>query len=46
MTPITLTPKERALIEYIRALKFGTLKVIIMDGQPDRSEEAIRSVKF
>ncbi|KKN01534.1 hypothetical protein LCGC14_1126770 [marine sediment metagenome] len=37
-----LTEKEKHLIEEIRKIPFGWLKVIMIDGQPKRIEEPIK----
>ena len=41
-----ITPKERELLELIREIGFGELKVFIADGQPVRVEEIKKSVKL
>ena len=41
---ITLTLKEQHLIEQVRELRFGWLKIVVQDGQPVRVEEGIKSV--
>jgi hypothetical protein len=46
MTPLVLTTKEKALITYIRAMGYGSLKVVVVDMQPDRVEEILKSTKF
>jgi len=41
-----LTEKEVRLIEIIRKLDFGEVRVVIQDGVPTRLEEIKRSIKL
>ena len=41
-----LTEKERKLVEMIRALKFGEMRIIIQDSEPVRVEEIKNSIKL
>jgi len=41
-----LTEKEARLIEIIRNLDFGEVRVVIQDGVPTRLEEIKRSIKL
>ena len=41
-----LTEKEARLIEIIRKLDFGEVRVVIQDGVPTRVEEIKRSIKL
>ena len=41
-----LTEKEARLIEIIRKLDFGEVRVVIQDGVPTRLEEIKRSIKL
>ena len=43
---IDCTEKEQKLLQLIRELGFGELKVFIADGQPVRVEEIKKSVKL
>ena len=40
------TDKEKRLIEMIRALKFGEMRIIIQDSEPVRVEELKNSIKL
>jgi hypothetical protein len=40
------TEKERHLIEMIRELGFGEVRIFVADGQPVRAEEIKKSVKL
>ena len=41
-----LTEKEARLIEIIRKLDFGEVRVVVQDGVPTRLEEIKRSIKL
>lgn len=41
-----LTSKEMALINIIRKLGFGEMKLYVADGQPVRIEEIQKSIKL
>ena len=41
---IELSEKELHLIEQVRELRFGWLRVVVQDGQPVRIEKGIKSV--
>ena len=41
-----LSGKEKKLIEMIRALKFGEMRIIIQDSEPVRIEELKNSIKL
>ena len=41
-----LTSQEAALIEIIRGLDFGEVRVVITDGKPIRVEEIKKSIKL
>jgi hypothetical protein len=41
-----ITMKERKLLNLIREIGFGEVKVFIADGQPGRVEEIKKSVKL
>ena len=43
---IDCTEKEQKLLQLIREIGFGELKVFIADGQPVRVEEIKKSVKL
>ena len=43
---IDCTEKEQKLLQLIREIGFGEVKVFIADGQPDRVEEIKKSVKL
>ena len=46
-TQITLTPKEQHLIEYMRALGFGTLeRIVVQNGEPVSAEVVKATAKF
>jgi hypothetical protein len=40
------TKKERHLIEMMRELGFGEVRIFVADGQPVRAEEIKKSVKL
>ena len=40
------TEKERRLIELIRELGYGEVRIFVAEGQPVRAEEVKRSVKL
>ena len=40
------TEKEKRLIEMIRELGYGEVRIFVADGQPVRAEEIKKSVKF
>lgn len=40
------TEKELHLIELIRELGYGEVRIFVADGQPVRAEEIKKSVKF
>ena len=40
------TEKEMRLIELIRELGYGEVRIFVADGQPVRAEEIKKSVKF
>ena len=43
---LVLTSKEQHLIEYIRAMGYGTLRLVVVDKQPDLIEEPVKKVKL
>ena len=43
---IELSEKEMHLIEQVRALGFGWLRVIVEDNRPVRIEKGIKSLKL
>jgi len=43
---LKLTEKEQKLIQIIRELRFGDLRVFISEGQPVRVEEIKKSIKL
>ena len=43
---IDCTEKEQMLLQLIREIGFGEVKVFIADGQPVRVEEIKKSVKL
>ena len=43
---ITLTKAEKQLIEVIRALDYGEVRVMIKDNRPIRMEEIRRSIQL
>ena len=46
METIKLSSPEKALIEIVRNLQFGEVRVIITDGKPIRVEEVKKSIKL
>ena len=40
------TLKEEKLLQLIREIKYGELKIFIADGQPIRVEEVRKSIKL
>ena len=45
-TQIKLNEKEERLIQIIRDLNFGEIKIIVQDGNPIRIEEMKKSIKL
>ena len=45
-TKVTLTPAEKQLIELVRSLEYGELRVMIKDKRPIRVEEIRRSIQL
>ena len=45
-TTMNLTEKEVRLMEIIRKLDFGEVRIVIQDGVPTRLEEIKRSIKL
>lgn len=43
---VKLTSKEVQLLQLIRKIGFGEIKVYISDSQPVRAEEIKQSIKF
>lgn len=43
---VVLTEKELRLIELIRELGYGEIRIFVAEGQPVRAEEIKKSVKF
>lgn len=41
-----LSEKEKKLIQMVRSLNFGEIRIYVADGQPVRAEEIKKSVKF
>ena len=41
-----LSEKEKKLIQMVRNLNFGEIRIYVADGQPVRAEEIKKSVKF
>ena len=41
-----LSEKEKKLIQMVRNLNFGEIRIYVADGQPVRAEEIRKSVKF
>ncbi len=46
MIQLEVTEKERKLIEYLRALPYGEVTVIMHNGEPDRVEKVKEKVKL
>lgn len=46
METIKLSSQEKVLIEIVRNLQFGEVRVIITDGKPIRVEEVKKSIKL
>ena len=44
--PIELTEKESRIIEIIRSIEFGEVRVVVTDGVPVRVEEIKKSIKL
>lgn len=44
--PLSLTDKEKNLIELLRTVPFGEVHVYMADGQPVRVEEIKKSIKL
>ena len=45
-TSLTLSDKEQRLIEAIRELPYGEMRLVMHQGEPDRIEIVRQSVKF
>ena len=43
---IELTSQEKKLIDVIRKVQYGEVKIIITDGTPVRIEEVKKSIKL
>ncbi len=43
---INLSEQEKRLIQMVRELKFGELRIFISDGHPVRVEEIKKSIKL
>ena len=43
---LEFTEKEKRLIQMIRELGYGEIRIYVTDGQPVRAEEIKKSVKF
>ena len=44
--PVSLTERERRLLDLLRGLKYGELRVMVQEGQPVRVEEIRRSIRL
>ena len=44
--PIVVTNAEKQLIELIRSLEFGEIRIMIKDSKPIRVEEIRRSIQL
>lgn len=44
--PIVVTKAEKQLIELIRSLEFGEIRIMIKDSKPIRVEEIRRSIQL
>ena len=44
--PIEITKREQKLIELIRELQHGELRIIVQDTEPVRAESIKESIKF
>lgn len=44
--PVDLTEKEGRLIDIIRSIEFGEVRVVVTDGVPVRVEEIKKSIKL
>jgi len=44
--PIIVTKAEKQLIELIRSLEFGEIRIMIKDSKPIRVEEIRRSIQL
>ena len=45
-TEIVLSQQEKKLIEIIRSLEYGEVRVILNEGKPTRIEEIKKSIKL
>ena len=43
---VHLTEQEKKLIEIIRKLEFGEVRIVVTDGKPTRIEEIKKSIKL
>ena len=44
--PIVVTKAEKQLIELIRSLEFGEIRIMVKDSKPIRVEEIRRSIQL
>ena len=45
-TEALLTKEEKKLIEVLRTIDFGEVRVVVIDGKPTRIEEIKKSIKL
>ena len=45
-TTSDLTAKEKRLLEIIRGIEFGEVRIVVTDGVPTRVEEIKKSIKL
>lgn len=43
---LELSEKERKIIGKIRSIEFGELKVVVLNKEPVRIEEIVKSIKL
>jgi hypothetical protein len=43
---LKITEQERKLLEVIRNLEFGEVRIVVTDGKPTRIEEIKKSIKL
>ena len=43
---LKITEQERKLLEIIRNLEFGEVRIVVTDGKPTRIEEIKKSIKL
>lgn len=45
-TPVSLTERERKMLDLLRGLEYGELRVRVQEGQPVQVEKIRRSIRL